>query len=179
MALIKFKPTSPGTRTVVRIDRSHLHKGGPYEPLTVAQNKTGARNHFGRITTRHVGGGSRQKYRIIDFKRDKDGVAGTVERVEYDPNRTAHIALVLYTDGERRYIIATKGMAAGDEVRSGSDSPIKPGNAMALRHLPGRFHRAQRGTEARQGRPAGPQRRLLGAVHLPRRPVRLPASEVR
>jgi large subunit ribosomal protein L2 len=136
MALIKFKPTSPGTRTVVRIDRSHLHKGGPYEPLTVAQGKTGARNHFGRITTRHVGGGSRQKYRIIDFKRDKDGIVGVVERVEYDPNRTAHIALVLYTDGERRYIIAAKGMATGDEVRSGSDSPIKPGNAMTLRHIP-------------------------------------------
>src|SRR6202046_5859766 len=136
MALIKFKPTSPGTCTVVRIDRSHLHKGDPYAPLTVARSKTGARNHFGRITTRHVGGGSRQKYRIIDFKRDKDGVAGTVERIEYDPNRTAHIALVLYTDGERRYIIATKGMAAGDEVRSGSDSAMKPGNSMALRHLP-------------------------------------------
>jgi large subunit ribosomal protein L2 len=136
MALIKFKPTSPGTRTVVRIDRSHLYKGGPFEPLTVAQSKTGARNHFGRITTRHVGGGSRQKYRIIDFKRDKDGIVGVVERIEYDPNRTAHIALVLYTDGERRYIIAPKGMAAGDEVRSGSDSPIKSGNAMTLRHIP-------------------------------------------
>src|SRR5271170_1843009 len=127
MALIKLKPTSPGARFVVRVARGHLHKTGPFEPLTKHQNKTGARNHFGRITTRHVGGGSRQKYRIIDFKRDKDGVAGTVERIEYDPNRTAHIALVLYTDGERRYIIATKGMAAGDEVRSGSDSAMKPG----------------------------------------------------
>ena len=136
MALIKFKPTSPGTRMVVRVDRSHLHKGEPYAPLTVAQSKTGARNHYGRITTRHVGGGSRQKYRIIDFKRDKDGITGVVERVEYDPNRTAHIALVLYSDGERRYIIATKGMATGDEVRSGSDSAMKPGNSMALRHLP-------------------------------------------
>ena len=136
MALIKFKPTSPGSRFQVRIDKSHLYKGGPYEPLTTSQSKTGARNHFGRITTRHVGGGSRQKYRIIDFRRDKDGMAAKVERVEYDPNRTAHIALVLYPDGERRYILAPKGLVPGDEVRSGSESPIKPGNAMALRHIP-------------------------------------------
>jgi large subunit ribosomal protein L2 len=136
MALIKFKPTSPGTRTVVRVDRSHLHKGGPYEPLTVSRSKTGARNHFGRITTRHVGGGSRQKYRIIDFKRDKDGIDAVVERVEYDPNRTGHIALVKFADGERRYILAAKGMAAGDPLRTGADAPIKSGNAMQLRHIP-------------------------------------------
>jgi len=136
MALIKYKPTSPGTRTVVKIDRSHLYKGGPYLPLTEAQNKTGARNNAGRITTRHVGGGSRQKYRVIDFKRDKDGVAGVVERVEYDPNRTGHIALIKYADGERRYIIAPKDVKPGDDIRSGADSPIKPGNAMALRHIP-------------------------------------------
>ena len=136
MALIKFKPTSPGTRTVVRIDRSHLHKGGPFEPLTVARSKTGARNHFGRITTRHIGGGSRQKYRLIDFRRDKDGVAAVVERVEYDPTRTAHIALLLYADGERRYILAPKGVKDGDELRSGSEAPIRVGNAMALRHIP-------------------------------------------
>ena len=102
----------------------------------MAQSKTGARNHFGRITTRHHGGGSRQKYRIIDFKRDKDGIAGVVERIEYDPNRTGHIALICYTDGERRYILAPKGVAPGDEIRSGADAPIKPGNAMALRHIP-------------------------------------------
>src|SRR3984957_15840797 len=136
MALIKYKPTSPGTRAVVKIDRSHLHKGGPYLPLTAHQNKTGARNHSGRITTRHQGGGSRQKYRIIDFKRDKDGVAGVVERLEYDPNRTSHIALIKYADGDRRYILAPKGVKPGDEIRSGADSPIKPGNAMALRHVP-------------------------------------------
>src|SRR3984885_8776547 len=134
MALIKLKPTSTGTRFQVRISKSHLYKGGPYEPLTVAQSKTGARNHFGRITTRHIGGGSRQKYRVIDFKRDNDGIAGKVERVEYDPNRTAHIALVLFADGERRYILATKGMAPGDEGRSGSDSPMETGTPMALRH---------------------------------------------
>ena len=136
MALIKLKPTSPGTRFQVRVSKSHLYKGGPYEPLTVAQDRTGARNHFGRITTRHIGGGSRQKYRIIDFRRDKDGIAGVVERIEYDPNRTAHIALVLYSDGERRYILAPKGVKEGDEIRSGSEAPIKPGNAMALRHIP-------------------------------------------
>ena len=136
MALIKMKPTSPGTRFQVRIDRSHLYKGGPYEPLTAAQNRTGARNSFGRITTRHIGGGQRQKYRIIDFRRDKDGIAGVVERVEYDPNRTAHIALVKYVDGERRYIISPKGVKPGDDIRAGSDSAIKPGNAMQLRHIP-------------------------------------------
>src|SRR5579862_9120930 len=129
MALIKLKPTSPGTRSVVRVDRSHLHKGKPHAPLTVSQNKTGARNHFGRMTTRHIGGGSRQKYRIVDFKRDKDGIAGVVERIEYDPNRTGHIALVKYADGERRYILAPKGVKVGDEIRSGADAPIKAGNA--------------------------------------------------
>jgi len=136
MALIKLKPTSPGTRFVTRVSRTHLHKGGPFEGLVEHQQKTGARNHFGRQTTRHIGGGSRQKYRIIDFKRDKDGIPGSVERLEYDPNRTAHLALVLYKDGERRYIIAPKGLQPGDEVRSGADAPIKAGNAMQLRHIP-------------------------------------------
>jgi large subunit ribosomal protein L2 len=136
MALIKMKPTSPGTRQVIKVDRSHLHKGEPYAPLTVAQSKTGARNHFGRITTRHKGGGSKQKYRIIDFKRDKDGVPGVVERLEYDPNRTAHLALVLYKDGERRYILAPKGVGAGDAIVSGVDAPIKSGNALPLRNIP-------------------------------------------
>jgi large subunit ribosomal protein L2 len=136
MALIKLKPTSPGTRFQLRISRQHLHKGDPFAPLTVSQNHTGARNHFGRITTRHKGGGSRQKYRIVDFRRDKDGIVGVVERLEYDPNRTSHIALILYADGERRYILAPKGVKDGDEIRSGSEAPIKPGNAMALRHMP-------------------------------------------
>ncbi len=97
MALIKYKPRTPGQRAVIKIDRSHLYKGGPHEALTAHQNKTGARNHFGRITTRHHGGGSRQKYRLVDFKRDKDGITGVVERLEYDPNRTSHIALVKST----------------------------------------------------------------------------------
>ena len=173
MALIKFKPTSPAPAPSFASTAHTCTRASPYAPLTVAQSKTGARNHFGRITTRHVGGGSRQKYRIIDFKRDKDGVAGVVERVEYDPNRTAHIALVLYTDGERRYILATKGMAAGDEIRSrrGLTDQVRQCDGLAAH--PGRLDGAQRRAEARQGRPAGPQRRQLGAVHLARRPVRL------
>jgi large subunit ribosomal protein L2 len=136
MALIKSKPTSPGRRFQVKIDRSHLHKGDPLTSLLVAKKSTGARNHFGRITTRHKGNGHKQKYRMVDFLRDKDGVQGKVERIEYDPNRTAHLALVLYTDGERRYIIAPKGVNPGDAVSSGPESPIKPGNAMRLRDIP-------------------------------------------
>ena len=136
MALIKLKPTSPGTRFVLRVSRDHLHKGGPHEPLTVHQNKTGARNHFGRITTRHVGGGSRQKYRIIDFRRDKDGIKAVVERLEYDPNRTAHIALLCYADGERRYIIAPRGLEVGATVLSGAEAPIKAGNTLPIRNIP-------------------------------------------
>ena len=136
MALRTFRPTTPSLRQLVLVDRSHLWKGAPVKMLTEGKTKSGGRNNFGRITTRHIGGGSRQKYRIIDFKRDKDGVAGVVERVEYDPNRTAHIALIKYADGERRYIIAAKGMQPGDDIRSGSDAPIKAGNAMTLRHVP-------------------------------------------
>ena len=136
MALIKSKPTSPGRRFQVKISRAHLHKGGPETSLVVHKNSTGARNHFGRQTVRHQGGGHKQKYRLVDFLRDKDGVPGKVERIEYDPNRTAHLALVLYKDGERRYIIAPKGLTAGDTVLSGPEAPIKPGNAMQLRNIP-------------------------------------------
>src|SRR5690606_24992955 len=136
MALIKSKPTSPGRRFQVKISRAHLHKGGPESSLVAPKHSTGARNHAGRQTVRHQGGGHKQKYRIVDFVRDKDGVAGKVERIEYDPNRTAHLALVLYADGERRYIIAPKGVSAGDAVMSGPEAPIKPGNSMQLRHIP-------------------------------------------
>jgi large subunit ribosomal protein L2 len=136
MPVIKMKPTSPGARFVVKLDKSHLHKGGPFEPLTAKQKRHSGRNNVGRITTRHQGSGHVHKYRIIDFRRDKDGIKGVVERLEHDPNRTSHIALIKYADGERRYILATKGMQPGDEVRSGSDSPIKSGNAMQLRHIP-------------------------------------------
>jgi len=136
MALKKLKPTSPGTRFQVRPDRSALHKGKPRRALTTAKSSTGGRNSSGRLTTRHRGGGHKRKYRVIDFRRDKDGVPGRVERIEYDPNRSAYLALVLYRDGERRYILAPKGLAEGDEVQSGQDSPIKPGNAMPLRNVP-------------------------------------------
>ena len=136
MALIKSKPTSPGRRFQVKISRSHLHKGGPETSLVTHKNATGARNHFGRQTVRHQGGGHKQKYRIVDFLRDKDGIAGKVERIEYDPNRTAHLALVLYKDGERRYIIAPKDVNPGDTVMSGAEAPIKSGNSMQLRHIP-------------------------------------------
>src|SRR5690606_14623785 len=136
MAIVKTKPTSPGRRFVVKVVNEELHKGAPYAPLLEAKAKNGGRNNNGRITTRHKGGGHKQKYRVVDFRRNKDGVQGVIETLEYDPNRTAHIALVKYLDGERRYILAPKGVKVGDEVRSGADSPIKPGNAMALRHIP-------------------------------------------
>ena len=136
MALIKARPTSPGRRFQVKISRDHLHKGEPEKSLLVHKNSTGARNHFGRQTVRHQGGGHKQRYRIVDFLRDKDGVPAKVERIEYDPNRTAHLALVLYKDGERRYIIAPKGLTSGDTVISGQEAPIKPGNSMQLRHIP-------------------------------------------
>ena len=136
MALKKLKPTSPGTRFQVRPDRSGLHKGKPVRSLVASQKSTGGRNTSGRLTTRHKGGGHKQKYRVVDFRRDKDGVPGRVERLEYDPNRSAYLALILYRDGERRYILAPKGLSAGDEVQSGAESPIKPGNSMALRNVP-------------------------------------------
>ncbi len=136
MAIVKAKPTSPGRRGVVRVRHDHLHKGAPYAPLLEKQSKSGGRNNNGRITTRHIGGGHKQHYRVIDFKRDKDGIPGKVERIEYDPNRSAHIALVLYADGERRYIIAPKALLAGDPVMSGREAAIKNGNTLPLRNIP-------------------------------------------
>jgi large subunit ribosomal protein L2 len=136
MALIKSKPTSPGRRFQVKVDRSHLHKGGPVGSLVAPKRSTGARNNVGRLTVRHQGGGHKQRYRLVDFVRNKDGVPGKVERLEYDPNRTAHLALVKYADGERRYILAPKGVTAGDAIASGADAPIRPGNAMQIRHIP-------------------------------------------
>jgi len=137
MAIIKkAKPTSPGRRFVVSVVEPSLHKGKPYAPLLEKKTKTGGRNNYGRITVRHRGGGHKQHYRLIDFKRNKDGVPGVVERLEYDPNRSAHIALVKYADGERRYILAAKNMKAGDAIVSGQDAPIKVGNALPLRNIP-------------------------------------------
>lgn len=137
MPVVKSKPTSPGRRFVVRVTHPHLHKGDPYAPLLAPKKKTGGRNNKGRISVRHVGGGHKQHYRLVDFKRqDKDGIPASVERIEYDPNRTAHIALVLYKDGERRYILAPKTMRQGDEVLNGADAPIRSGNCLPLVNIP-------------------------------------------
>ena len=136
MALRKLKPTSAGQRFTVRVVSDALHKGPPHQQLVVPLAKSGGRNNQGRITTRHRGGGHKRHYRLVDFRRDKDGIIGRVERLEYDPNRSAHLALVLYTDGERRYILAPKRIAVGDPIQSGSDAPIKPGNALPLKSIP-------------------------------------------
>ncbi len=136
MALVKVKPTSPGRRAVVQVVNANLHKGKPFAGLVESQSKNSGRNNNGRITVRHQGGGHKQAYRVIDFKRNKDGIPGKVERLEYDPNRTANIALVCYADGERRYIIANKGMVVGQQVISGSEAPIKSGNALPIRNIP-------------------------------------------
>ncbi|SBS29390.1 50S ribosomal protein L2 [Marinomonas aquimarina] len=136
MAVVKSKPTSAGRRHVVKVVNTDLHKGAPYAPLLDKKSKSGGRNNNGRITTRHVGGGHKQHYRIVDFRRNKDGIPAVVERLEYDPNRSAHIALVKYADGERRYIIASKGMEAGSVVSNGVNAPIKAGNSLPLQNIP-------------------------------------------
>lgn len=136
MPLVKSKPTSPGRRFVVKVVNPDLHKGAPYAPLLESKSKSGGRNNAGRITTRHVGGGHKQHYRVIDFRRNKDGIPAVVERLEYDPNRTAYIALVCYADGERRYIIAPKGLSAGDKIESGNTAAIKVGNTLPIRNIP-------------------------------------------
>ncbi|MBX3664661.1 MAG: 50S ribosomal protein L2 [Burkholderiales bacterium] len=134
--LIKVKPTSPGRRGLVKVVTPGLHKGKPVANLVERQSKTAGRNAHGRVTMRHKGGGHKQHYRTVDFKRAKDVIPAKVERIEYDPNRSAHLALLCYADGERRYVIATRGMAAGMQVVSGPEAPIKPGNALPLRNIP-------------------------------------------
>ncbi|MDT4330021.1 50S ribosomal protein L2 [Methylomonas sp. MED-D] len=136
MAILKSKPTSPGSRFVVRVQNNDLHKGKPFAQLLDKKGNTGGRNNMGRITTRHIGGGHKKFYRIIDFKRNKTDIPAVVERIEYDPNRTANIALVLFKDGERRYIIAPKGIELGQEILSAETTPVKPGNCMPLRNMP-------------------------------------------
>ncbi len=136
MAIVKTKPTSAGRRFVVKIVNADLHKGEPYAPLVSKKGKSGGRNNHGRITNRHRGGGHKQRYRVIDFKRDKDGIPGVVERIEYDPNRTASIALVKYADGERRYIVAPKGVKAGEQIVSSEEAEIRRGNCLPLRNIP-------------------------------------------
>ncbi len=136
MALVKTKPTSAGRRHLVKVVNPELHKGKPHAPLLEKKSKTGGRNNNGRITTRHIGGGHKHHYRVVDFKRNKDGIPAVVERLEYDPNRSANIALLKYADGERRYILAPKGLKAGDPVVSGEDAPIRVGSSMSLRNMP-------------------------------------------
>lgn len=136
MAILKSKPTSPGSRFVVRVKDDTLYKGKPFAPLLETKNKTGGRNNRGRITTRHIGGGHKQRYRIIDFKRNKIDIPAVIERIEYDPNRTANIALLLFSDGERKYIIAPSGIEVGQEIISSETAPIKVGNCISLRNMP-------------------------------------------
>jgi large subunit ribosomal protein L2 len=136
MALVKSKPTSAGVRAMVRVRNPDLHNGAPHAPLLEKKNRGSGRNNSGRVCTRHQGGGHKRHYRVVDFRRDKDGIPCRVERLEYDPNRSANIALVLYKDGERRYIIAPKGVSVGTDILSGSEAPIKPGNCLPLRSIP-------------------------------------------
>jgi len=136
MAILKSKPTSPGSRFVIRVKNDELHKGKPFAPLLEKKSKTGGRNNQGRITTRHIGGGHKQHYRVIDFKRNKTDIPAVVETIEYDPNRTANIALLLFKDGERRYIIAPTGIKVGQELLSSDTVPVKAGNCMPLRNMP-------------------------------------------
>jgi len=136
MPLIKVKPTSPGRRALVKVVTPELYKGKPQARLTERKPNKAGRNNMGHVTTRHQGGGHKQHYRIVDFVRDKDGIAAKVEHLEYDPNRSAHLALLCYSDGERRYIVAPKGLSAGQQIMSGSDAPIKAGNALPLRNIP-------------------------------------------
>lgn len=169
MAVMTFKPTSPGRRAMVKVVNPDLHKGAPFAALVEKKSKTGGRNNHGRITTRHIGGGHKQNYRIIDFKRDKEGIASRVERLEYDPNRTAHIALLCYADGERRYIIAPKGLQVGDQLISGKDAPIKVGNTLPLLNMPigATVHCVEMkpGKGAQLARAAGAGVQLIGREH--------------
>jgi large subunit ribosomal protein L2 len=136
MPLIKVKPTSPGRRALVKVVTPELYKGKPQAKLTERKPNKAGRNNMGHVTTRHQGGGHKQHYRIVDFVRDKDGITAKVEHLEYDPNRSAHLALLCYSDGERRYIVAPKGLSAGQQLVSGSDAPIKAGNTLPLRNIP-------------------------------------------
>jgi len=165
MPIMKMKPTSAGQRAMVKVVHHDLYKGRPETSLLEPQSKTAGRNNLGRITTRHRGGGHKQHYRIVDFRRDKDGIAAKVERIEYDPNRSAHIALLCYADGERRYIISPKGLEVGATLMSGSEAPIRAGNAMPIRNIPvgSTIHciELQPGKGAQLARSAGGNAQLL------------------
>jgi large subunit ribosomal protein L2 len=136
MALVELKPTSPGQRFTVKVVTKDLHKGAPHAPLTSPRKKHSGRNNYGRITVHHQGGGVKRRLRQVDFLRNKDAIPARVERIEYDPNRTAHLALLVYRDGERRYIIAPKKLAVGDTVISGAEAPIHVGNCLPMMNIP-------------------------------------------
>ncbi len=169
MPLVKVKPTSAGRRSLVKVVSPHLHKGRPVAALTEKKIRGSGRNNLGRITMRHHGGGHKKHYRIIDFKRNKDGIPAKVERLEYDPNRSAHIALLCYADGERRYIIAPKGLTAGSTLMSGQDAPIKVGNTLPLLNMPigATVHCVEMkpGKGAQLARAAGAGVQLIGREH--------------
>ena len=172
MALVKVKPTSAGRRGMVKVVSAHLHKGKPLASLTEPKIRGSGRNNSGHITIRHKGGGHKQNYRLIDFKRDKDGIGAKVERLEYDPNRSAHIALLVYADGERRYIIAPKGVAVGVQLMSGNEAPIRAGNTPAAAQCSGGHDDTLRRNAAGQRCADGTCRRRLGAVARARRHLR-------
>jgi len=136
MPVVKLKPTSPGRRSMVKVVTPGLHKGKPLASLVEPQIRSSGRNNLGHITTRHRGGGHKSHYRIVDFRRNKDGIPAKVERIEYDPNRSAHLALVCYADGERRYILAPRGVSAGVVLMSGAEAPIRSGNTLPIRNIP-------------------------------------------
>ncbi|OFZ73988.1 MAG: 50S ribosomal protein L2 [Betaproteobacteria bacterium RBG_16_64_9] len=165
MALVKVKPTSSGRRAMVKLVNPNLHKGKPFAPLLEKKIRGSGRNNAGRITIRHQGGGHKQHYRVIDLVRNKDGIAAKVERIEYDPNRSANVALLCYSDGERRYVIAAKGLTVGTQLLSGSEAPIKPGNTLPLRNIPvgSTVHcvEMQPGKGAQMARAAGTSAQLL------------------
>ena len=182
MALKTFNPTSPGRRQLVIVDRSELHKGGPVKALTEGKKRTGGRNNYGRIVNFRQGGGHKQRYRIVDFKRRKYDVPATVERLEYDPNRTAFIALIKYTDGELAYILAPQRLKSGDQVVSGDRVDVKPGNAMPLRNIPvGTIvHNVElkQGRGGQMARSAGTYLQLVGRDQ-GNALLRMPSGEVR
>ncbi len=182
MAIVKMKPTSPGRRGVVKVTTDHLYKGRPVASLVESQSRNAGRNNNGHITTRHQGGGHKQHYRLVDFRRDKDGIPAKVERLEYDPNRTAHLALLCYADGERRYILAPKGVDAGAVLHNGAEAPIKPGNCLPLRNIPvgSTIHAIELkpGKGAQMARSAGTSVQLLAREGLYAQ-LRLRSGEIR
>ena len=182
MAIVKHSPTSPGTRFAIKVVNKDLHKGEPHAALLVKKSKTGGRNNQGRITCRHIGGGHKQKYRLVDFKRDKDGITAKVERLEYDPNRSARLALLHYADGVKSYILAPVGLSVGDQILASPAADIKAGNCLPLKNIP--IGTEIHNIELRPGKGAQMVRAAGGVAQLMAREglyanVRLPSGESR